>query len=117
MKRNTRLIAAAIAGLSLATAGVTASAAEYEGASETRWVVDTRGAPPFKRSKTTAPVVDVAALETVETVTVRKRSSQGKPPFKREWVEVPVVDAASLEIVSDDDSKPNFRGKPPFRRH
>jgi hypothetical protein len=81
------------------------------------WSVDYKGKPPFKRTLKRLPVSDVAQFETaqdVETVAVKVRTGS-KPPFKRRTVNLPVVDAAQFEI-EENKSKPDFRGKPPFKR-
>lgn len=87
-----------------------------DGVQEVRWQIDFKGKPPFKRKRVLMNVVDIAALEPVETRMIWKRAP-GKPPYKRLWVEVPVVDAASLELVPVEKKKASFRGSPPFRRY
>ena len=90
---------------------------------EYTWAVDTSGRPPFKRERVpveAVPEVDMAAMETTQggaTHVVWERSSSGRPPFSRSRVEVPIVDTASIELTSDSDSKTQFRGRPPFKRH
>ena len=79
------------------------------------WSVDYKGKPPFKRSFELVPVSDVARFEEEqETVTVRVKTGS-KPPYKRRTVNLPVSDVAQFE-AEEIKSKPDFRGKPPFKR-
>lgn len=111
---------AAVSALATSSACAEAQTAQSDATMETVWTVDSRGRPPFKRSRSDVPVVDVAAMEipeAVEMTTVWSVDRSGHPPFKRKRVQVPVIDAASLEVSGDTDTGPRFRGKPPFKRH
>lgn len=79
------------------------------------WSVDYKGKPPFKRSAEWVPVSDVAEFEEVQELIAVKVKSGLKPPYKRRTVYLPVADVAQFE-TTDGDSKPDFRGKPPFKR-
>ncbi len=78
--------------------------------------VDFKGKPPFKRTMDELPVSDVAQFEQdQEMVAVKVVQMGSKPPYKRRTVYLPVTDVAQFE-TTDDASKTNFRGKPPFKR-
>ena len=111
---------AATSALATSSACAEAQTAQSGATMQTVWTVDSRGRPPFQRSRIEVPVVDVAAMETpeaMEMTTVWSVDRTGHPPFKRKRIEVPVIDAASLEVSGDTDTGPRFRGKPPFKRH
>ena len=56
-----------------------------------------------------------------ETVTVRVLDSRGKPPHRRTYKTLRVADLARLEALDaadgDRESRVDFSGHPPFRRH
>ena len=113
-------IAVAVAAFAALAVNNTVAESGPAVATETTWQVDARGRPPFARRQVELPVVDVAAIESmegIETVTVWQVDTSGRPPYDRRRVEVPVVDAASLEVVAEEQRRPDFRGRPPFRRN
>ena len=108
--------------LTLTTSGATVAEGQIRASNvESKWQVDMRGRPPYKRERVAVERVDVAAMEvmSIDTATevVWVREHTGRPPFKRERVELPVVDVASMEVMSKEERKTSFRGRPSFKRH
>lgn len=104
---------------------VPAHAAETD-ASGQAWQVDMRGKPPYKRTRTAAPEIDLASMEVdaaknAETVVVWQRDTAGRPPFARQRVELPLIDSAAMETGNIDDGASQSSvlrtGRPPFKRH
>lgn len=86
---------------------------------QTVQIVDKSGKPPFSRTFKQVEVNDIAQVE-VADVTYAKVMTvdmSGKPPFRRVMQLVPVNDVAQVERVESVESKTDYAGRPPFKRH
>lgn len=86
--------------------------------------VDFRGKPPFRRSRETLPLTDIAEVTTMDLAAqtrVSKVDFKGRPPFKRNKEKLDVVDIAKLETVNPEATtkrpQPRFASRNVGPRH
>lgn len=73
------------------------------------------GKPPYQRSISTLPEVEIARMEAADmslanTATVREREFTGRPPYRRNVEILPTVEMARFEIADQSGERRHRRG-------
>lgn len=108
------LAAAGAAAMTLAAFIAAPASADTNGYGDTRWVVETQGRPPFKRSR--VPVSDLETDSYATTAAIsdeqRRVGAPGKQRYQARPANLERVSFARFEERSGAASNPRFMGAP-----